>query len=480
MSQVLDGRRAQMQELQKSEEDLRKVESQIEKVVYGEGLDFEYSKDSLRGLSESLNLELAGRGRVWKSGEISSNGGNRIFQFPSARVDHQPQMNDMILFAFSDRVRENDDFVYPVAFVGSFKVISDEPDKLELEPVFISDEQEYGDPLNTWTLYEKSPSDQRDAYIRDTAIVLDEDDPKLNEKLAEYRSLLVQQFIQAEMFGFDLSDPQQAREYEFIIDRIMFDGLPLVKIESFIESQSDRIAERFDPPIEEIFVRYRFDEKSNRPYQVDSSGNIETDGQFTKTGMAVDPSLHAGGEIEFQKGDIILVDQLTADGYQRGDEPVPPFSSSEPVTEVTRVFIRQLNDYAFLLKTLKRQSAHYDSELVRITQNNERSQRAIEETRGQLNMRDEAIEKLFADQEKFDKDLNTVRSYLDTVKLRKNDFEMKVMDLEKDIRSNQRRLRAYRRLLDRAEEETKNVSSTSSEASGADSEIVAPSTPPNN
>ena len=68
-----------------------------------------------------------------------------------------------------------------------------------------------------------------------------------------------EQYIPADIFGFDLNDQQQAREYEFIIDKIMFDGLSLVKIESYIEAQSDRIAERFDPPVEEIFVEFRFD-----------------------------------------------------------------------------------------------------------------------------------------------------------------------------------------------------------------------------
>ena len=143
MSQVLEARRAEMKDLRKSEEDLKRVEDEIESVLYGSGFSFEYSKDSLRGRSEALSLEVAGRGRVWRSGEISTNGAKRTFQFPSDRIEHTSQMVDMVLFAFADRVFEGDDFAYPVSFVGSFRVETDTPNTLELVPLFISDQEEY-------------------------------------------------------------------------------------------------------------------------------------------------------------------------------------------------------------------------------------------------------------------------------------------------------------------------------------------------
>lgn len=484
MSQVLEARRAEMTDLQKSEKDLKRVEDEIETVLYGTGFSFEYSEDSLRGRSEALSLELAGRGRVWRSGEISVNGAERTFQFPSNRVEHIPQMVDMVLFAFADQVFEGDDYAYPVSFVGSFRVKDDTPNALQLVPIFISDQEEYEAPLNTWTLYEKSPADQRDAYIRDTDVQIDEAASQLNEELARYRNVLQNEFMPAESFGLDINDQQQAREYEFIIDRIMFDGLSLVKIESYIESQSDRIAERFDPPVEEIFVEFRFDEKSNRPFQVDSSGNIENDGQFTRNGMAVDPSLHAGGEIEFQKGDVILIDQLTADGYQRGDEPVPPFSTQEPVTEVTRRFVRQLSDFPFLLQKMTRQSEIYDSELARVQQNNERSRLAIGDAESQASVRDDAIEKLIVDRDNFSRDLQTISSFLDSTRIRKTDVEMNVSGLEKKILSIQRKISGFARLLEQgANPPVPQLELLPNPGSGipiSDPIIDAPLTPPNN
>ncbi len=445
MSQVLDSRLAAMKDVAKSEADLKRTNEQIDQVLVGDVLSHEYSPDSLRGLSEALSLELAGQGRVWKNGGISASGQKRVFQLASPRIEFDPStslLTDMILFVYSDRVFENDDNIYPAVFVGSFRVAAETADTIELEPIFISDQDEYNAPTSSWTLFEKSPVDQRDAYIRDTDIVIDFDSANLNADLNNYRNVLVQEHLPAELFGLDLSDRDQAREYELIIDRHLFDGLPLVKIESWIASQSDRLAQRFDPTPEEIFVRYRFDEKSNRPYQVDATGNIENDGQFTKNGYAVDPSLHAGGEIEFQKGDEILVDQLTADGYQRGDEPVPPYTTLEPVTEVNRVFVRQLNDYPFLLQTLQRQNELYTKEIERVKSDNERSSVAIANAEAQATMRDTEIENLLADQGKFQQDDRVISEFLDATKQRKEEVETGISRIAAEIKNQSKRLRA--------------------------------------
>lgn len=456
MAQVLDARWDAMRAVAKSEKDLKDLEQQLDSALYGTGSDFEYGEDSLRGLSEALNLELAGRGRVWKHGAVAADGANRTFSFAAERVlseDNPNAMQDMLLYVFSDQVKDEE--TYPVNFVGSMRVVSETPGAVVLEPVFIADQEEYDSPSLTWSLFEKAPIDQRDAYIRDTDTKLDPEDSRLNEELTKYRQILVDDFIPAASFGFDLNDADQARQYEMMIDRIMFDGLPLVKIESWIETQADRVSQRFDPPNEEVFVRYRFDSKSNRPYQVDSDGNIDSDGQFTQNGQAVDPALHAGGEIEFQKGDEILIDQLTADGYQRGEDVVQAFSVTEPVTEIERVFVRQLSDFPFLLKTASRQVLEYSGEIARLDQNNARSQQAVEDTQNQSNERDTEIEKLLADQEKFDADVALIRRFAEQIRIRKGELETKVSELEEQIKSQHRKVKAIvRAILSVTEEAT--------------------------
>ncbi|MEM9412571.1 MAG: hypothetical protein AAGA30_15770, partial [Planctomycetota bacterium] len=106
MAQVLDSRRDQMLDLKKVNEQLERVESDIETVVYGSGFSDEYDPESLRGLSEALSLELAGQGRVWYSGAVEATGENRIFKFAGNRIqaeENPAQMDDMLLFVFADQ-----------------------------------------------------------------------------------------------------------------------------------------------------------------------------------------------------------------------------------------------------------------------------------------------------------------------------------------------------------------------------------------
>ena len=459
MSQVLHLRSKQMVAAEKSKVDLARVEEQIETVVNGSGISFEYSPDSLRGRSERLNLELAGRGRVWKHGAVEANNANRVFNFGSDRIQaaNGISMKDMLMFVYSDRSFE-DGSIHPVAFVGTMNVVKDNPGSLELEPVFIADEKEYATPSNSWTLFEKSPLDKRDAFVRSAGIVLDESDAKLNEKMTQYRTWLTEQSLPAEMFGFDLNDTEQAAKYERIVDRIMFDGLPLVKIESWIESQSGRVVKRFDPEKEEVLVRFKFNNKSNRSYQVDSNGSIESDGEFTPLGQAVNPALHAGGEISFQKGDEILVDQLTADGYQRGDEVVSKFANLEPVTEINRIYVRQLNDFPFLLTTLKRRYNEYTKEIARLDASNSRSELAVQNSQKQENERNDEIEKLLEDQGKFENDLEIVTAYAGETQLEKTETESSIKELDSEIRKTHRQIKAVvRTLMNHATESNQGI-----------------------
>ncbi len=451
MSQVLDQRRQAMQEAERYQQDVARVESEIEAVLYGAGLASEYAPESLRGLSEALNLETAGRGRVWRHGLVEAKDGNRVFKFSGDRIQNpdeqdKAKMDDMQLFVYADR--EYDGQLYPVRFVGTMRVVQETANSVELEPEFIADNQEYENPSQTWTLFEKSPADQRDAFIRDSGITLDIDAADFNQKLSDYRRLLVENYMPPQLFDLDLSSVEQAQQYEYLVDRVLFDGLPLARIESWIEAQEDRIARRFDPANEEIFVIFQFNDKSNRPYQVDASGNVETDGQFTRSGQAVDPALKAGGEIEFQKGDKIIVDQLTADGYQRGDEVVSPLSSKEPVTEISRIFRRQLRDFPYLLRSLQRQVADYETETARVMENNSKTQNALADAGLQASERDAQIQKLQQDQNDLQADADTVKQFAETTSLQKNDLERTTNQLEMEIREQHRRIQAMARALE--------------------------------
>ena len=455
-AQVLEARRGVLLDLAQSEKQLASVEAEVAAALYGQDeFAAEYGKDSLNGLSEELGIELSGQGRIWRGGIVTAEGDSRTFKFPTVRTlpdGYDNQMRDMLVFVFADQNFDGEN--YPVSFVGSMKVASETADALELEPVFINDQQEYDSPSSTWSLFEKAPLDRHDvfvkAFLRQNNLAgekLDVKDDMLNEKLTQFRQFMIEQYVPADLFGFDLSDEAQAREYEMTIDRLMFDGLPVVKIDSWIQTQNDRFETRFNPSVEEVFVRYKFNENSTRPYQVDADGNIESDGQFSRNGRAVDPSLHAGGAIEFKKDDEILVDQLTADGYQRGDDVVPAFSSAEPVTEIERVFVRRLNDFPFLLKNAKRLIDEYTIEIASLDISNAQSQKAVEDTQNQSNERDIEIENLLADQEKFEGDLQIVSKFAGELGGQKGTLESKVSTTETSVKTQHREVKMIVRAM---------------------------------
>lgn len=453
-AEVLELRRAEMLEARKAERDLKQINEQIDVALYGEGLALEYSPDSLRGLSEALDLEIASRGRVWSNGSIEAKDSNRVFRFPAPRLQNpedanRASMQDMRLFVFADRVFANEE-VYPVAFVGTMRVVSETDDSVELEPVFLANIEEYNSPTSTWTLYEKAPADRRDAYLRDTNIEFKEDDSDLNQKLTAYHKILTEEFMPADAMGYELSDEQQAQDYEQLIDRIMFDGLPIVKIENWIESQPNRVSQRFLPESEEIFVRFRFDNNSSS-YVVNSTGNLGAEGQFTENGQAINPALHSDGDIAFKKGDIIMVDKLTADGYQRGEDIVPRFADSEPVTEIDRVFVRRLSDFPYLLKTIQRKYDEYLTEIQRVQNNNQRSGEAITKAESQSQERENQIELLLADQQNFRSDQTTISRYADGTQEAKNRVESKLKELQSEIRERHREMKAIAILLAKPE-----------------------------
>ena len=452
MGQVLELRRAEMLDARKAEDDLIRINQQIENTLYGEGLTLEYSPDSLRGLSERLDLELADRGRVWTGGSIEPKDANRIFRFSGPRVQNpdavnQASMQDMRLFVFADRTFDNEQ-VFPVRFVGTMRVLGETDDSVELEPVFLADVEEYKSPTSTWTLYEKSPADRRDAYLRDTSIELKEEDSGLDQELTEYRKILVEEFLPANGLGFDLSDEQQAKSYELLIDRIMFDGLPIVKIENWIETQPNRISQRFVPESEEVFVRFRFENKSNGAFDVNSTGNLGAEGQFTENGQAINPALHAEGDIEFEKGDVIMVDQLTADGYQRGEDIVPRFSDTQPVTEIDRVFVRRLSDFPYLLKTMQRKYDDYLTEIQRVQDNNLRSAEAITKADDQSRERENQIQLLLADRQKFQGDVDTISRFANRTSETRDRIEGKLQEIQSEIRSRHREMKAIAIVFD--------------------------------
>ena len=247
MAKSLKLRRDNINEAEKWEKQKEKNQEQANLAIVGSPNSISYDSKSLRGINELLTREMHGRGRVWAGGTVSFKGNdaddpNRIFKFSAAResVDPTNQLKGILLYAFADQPVAADNQLLPVTFVGTFRVVGETPEQIDIEPIFITSGENYTNPAGSWSLFEKMPADRRDAFKK-VAYGGKSDLLGDNFDIALYREALETVYLPAEKIGLDPTSV----EYESLIDRYLFDGMKLGEIANYIESQQDRKSVRF-------------------------------------------------------------------------------------------------------------------------------------------------------------------------------------------------------------------------------------------
>ena len=396
MAQTLNGRKTVLKKIEDLGKKIETAEAARQKVIYGDLNSDSYGPESLRGSGQRLELMKLGRGRTWANGSVKNVNGAIEFTFPSEQPvveNDDMSLENVELFAFADQPikpldKDGQPFtddngqeivqMTPVMFVGKVLVTGQTPTKLTLigtNPV--PNFQEYGDPkAASWTLFERMPFDKRgifkELYPGETGDGFD---------IANYRQFLMQNFLPPNRVGMD---PTSA-EYERLIDEFTFDGLSTGMIEAWVDNAQNRVSPRFEPDPSEVFVRYRFTENSKETYTVDDkSGKLDTDGTFSVQGQAVDPLLQLSPgpesrDVTFKKDDIVEIDLVTAQGYQRADGTVvPPFNTREPgVEEAGRIYRRKLVDFPYEMAKLYNRGSQVETDQMRLESNNEVQDNAI-------------------------------------------------------------------------------------------------------
>ena len=438
-AQVLSLRSKEVSALSDSEDVMSMLEKQLDEALYGPSDSNEYGPKSLFALSEKYNLQTLGRGRTWDNGAVEQKDNNRVFRF-SENSPKGDSMKDMLVYVFANDTVEGLEEPFPVLYIGSLRVVAETDDSIEIEPVFVANEDLYNSADFSWTLFEKMPADRRDAFLRHAGIT---DVDKMD--ITAFREKLSTELMPASLYGLDPeSDADHAKQYEAILDRYTFDGLKLAAIQDWIESQSGRASTSFDPDPEETFVEYEFNKKSRNAYPVDASGNVSQEGLFNKLGLAVDPSLHVGGDgtIGFKEGDVVRIDLKSAEGYQRDDgEQVEGFKSREDVTEVARRFVRKLNDYPFLLRSIKDQTDQLIEEIARVAKSNETAIVSSEDAQKQVEVRDDGIEKLTQDLERLTADSGRIKGLLSDRSLQQDELNRQIEEANSAIESAHRAIK---------------------------------------
>ena len=327
--------------------------------VFGDANSIGFGKNSLRAKTAELDLLLVGRGRVWNGGTATAAEGEWTYAFPSpvppGSEDQLKLLEGMEVNVFSERpltVTTSEGpkpSVIPVGYIGKFRIVEAKNEGFILEAVRIINREEATNPTSTWTIFEKMPLDRRGSFKQALAAINpDADFEKMS--ISDFRRVLETQFFPADNFPFEADSVQ----YEKLIDRYAFDGRSLGQIDEWVESQSNsgnRKSGAFQPLPEEVQVKYRFN-KESREYTVDATGSLDTDGAFTPLGLAISPDLHLNSTVKFKKDDEVVVDSLTALGYERDGTPIEPFSTSEDVTEIDRIYVRQNQDFPYLFSQL--------------------------------------------------------------------------------------------------------------------------------
>jgi hypothetical protein len=438
LAQVFSLRSNAMKKYQDALTSATTQEQAADVAINGEANSVEYDPESLQGANQLLNLAMLGRGRVWSGGAMTIEDPVRVFTFPEALPAIQnpnQSLEDVELFAFLEGTIEGQ--VYPVSFIGKVRVTEQSPESLKLEDVFISNPREFLTPSGQWALFEKMPIDRHGSF---RAVENMTDDETFD--ISQFRQILMTKYLTPQLVNL----AADSAEYEKLIDRFAFDGLSMGTIENWLVTQPNRISSRFEPLPEELMVKFEFKGKSNRSYPVDFDGSLDTDGPFTPLGLAVDPTLHAGKEIEFATGDTILIDQLTADGYTRGDgTTIQKFDQTENVSKVDTIFVRQLRDFPFLLADLQTRTERLDRETIRLQDNNAIQDKTLADTENQINERTRLKLAIDSDNESLENDLDSILALAERLEKEVQANKLKVQDLQQQAEGSRRYLESQSR-----------------------------------
>ncbi len=435
LSQAWHLRQRDQKAEQSAEELMERAKKEAQLAISGNPDSSSYDPDSLRHKAQQVQLMFLGRGQVWPNGTGTVEDGKHKFTFASPRpADDKMVLKDVELHLFADEpILEQ---AYPVRYIGRVSVVEESPTELVLTPVrtgeinVLVDEQEWNNPSSTWTLFEHMPLDRHDTFRKlilsdvksfeapnpeelKLAEDIENDGEEVGSKrqmeIGPYRQLLEARYLPPETFGLDAN----SAEYERIIDSYAFDGFTLGKIQEWIEQNAgSRVNRSFEPPAEELFVRYKFNTPSKDEYSVDSpAGSLQVDGAFTITGLAVDPSLKAGKAIRFDAGREVLIDKQTAEGF-RGNEQIPRFDNTEDVTKMEEIFVRKLRNFPYLFTNIGVRANELEQEIARVQASIAIEQTAFDNAERQRSERDTIISGLKQDQGNLNADLRAAESLL--------------------------------------------------------------------
>jgi hypothetical protein len=430
LSKVIELRTKAINDLDSSIVRLEQVENDRDFAIYGPTDQKSYGADSLRGLSARLELSHIRRGRVWSGANASQNAGAAPFTVtlsaaaegeaqPAAAGAASTELKGVVLYAFLETTQNESTF--PSTFLGMVRVTDQQANQLTVVPTFVVNPVIF-EQGGEWSLFEQMPGDRYDTLSAD------------EKSISEFRDQLIEMFPKESVI-VDASNPDADRAYEAFIDQLNFNGFSITAIEDYVTNNQDsRISKRFQPRPEEVFVLYEFEGKSNEQYEVDGAGRLDVDGPYTALGEANDRTLHLGTKIQFNKGDQVLIDQVTSEGYQSATTQIRPFREREPnAIEKDRVYRRPLYDFPAMFVALREQAVDLTTRAAAEALLNQTRSALADNALAQQNERDGIILDLQADNQNLKNDVATISTALEARRQQLNELEARIAALEQKI-----------------------------------------------
>jgi hypothetical protein len=292
-------------------------------------------------------------------------------------------------------------------------VLQDGVPVIESAPIFPAIAQEFASPSTTWTLFEKVPIDERDAFkrlrqsLRNVNPLGETTD--FDAYQAEYRAEL-KTYMPPEALGLDVNQADQAARYEALLDRYAFDQMRMTDITQWIDRhEAERVNASFDPPSDERFLMIRFKSASANEYEVDTNtGNVRETGAFDAYGRAVLNILWASpdgkGKIRMEEGDVVVVDRASLDKLN---------ANNEPIDMLGEVYVRRLIDYPLSISTLNSERERLFDVLIRLVDEIETLKATDASLVAQERQRAKVSDELTQDKANLDGDVQAIESLRD-------------------------------------------------------------------
>jgi len=383
------------------------LQSEFEKLLYGDLTQVEQTELPLRAKNANLARFVFDQGRVWRGvtpqGPPQQDGTVTLNTAPAAgggAATDNRIIDKMVLYAFTEADAPPELGLpagtrLPASFIGEFTVTARTPTSVTLSPTLHFPPP--GGPWifpplgNSWVLYETMPVDGHEFFADDPDRVADLRKTADEEPVF---GVMNQDFITRLLPPPPRGPNQTDAEYQLMLQ--MHQGI----LDGYLRD-GKRAAENDSP--ENIWAKVTFTAAHEEAVDSDATlGGVEGSQDFFDRGRAEIPLLRRGEPAKFQTDDVGLFPLEDARGLQtRG-----------VATMGETIYVRPLNDYEYLFRNVFQR-------LVTLREDSERSQRNIDQltaandrTLAQISFHQQESTKLRADLAKYVYERDALQQYV--------------------------------------------------------------------